>query len=535
MQRTRVKRNLVPTIESFEPRIVLSRPSIVQVAVNPVVSVKDFGAVGDGITDDAPAIQRALDAGGTILVPAGDYRLGSTLAIKSDNTTLVGEGSASMLRLMDNIKKTVIMLPVDYVSLGGLEPSLVVNNVKISNLTISGNHNGLAEPGQSDYFGIMVLQANNVVISNVDLHDFPSDGISVSNGSQPVRNITIENSRIKSRRNGIHIGFVDGAIIRNNYIVDTPDQSWGPAAANAIDVEVEGYDLFGPEPHTSFVKNLLIENNLMVRQNTATAGAGVALQPAYGYIDGVTVRGNTISGHQVAFMTTGDLNIYDRPAGVMNVLVENNEFTTQPGFAVSGYPMVIQGLYNGVIQNNVMNDGGGGGFSYQGMAILQSKNLQILNNKFFLNPGTHTIFNLYWGGDSITITGNVYQTDNPVYKTDGSVTNLVVENNVNVLGSAWDETAPTLSFNLANGSTLSTATTIQVTPSEVGKVYFLVDGKPVSVDNTSPYSFSFDPKLYSVGQHTVTAVMVDSSANLSGEYSMVVNVKRGKIKGKNRH
>ncbi|HEX6044074.1 MAG TPA: carboxypeptidase regulatory-like domain-containing protein [Pyrinomonadaceae bacterium] len=43
-----------------------------------VISVADFGAAGDGVTDDGPAFQSALDAladagGGTLLVPAGRY------------------------------------------------------------------------------------------------------------------------------------------------------------------------------------------------------------------------------------------------------------------------------------------------------------------------------------------------------------------------------------------------------------------------------------------------------------------------------
>lgn len=43
------------------------------------LSVKDFGAVGDGVNDDAAAIQAAIDAvlitGGTVFIPAGYYRL----------------------------------------------------------------------------------------------------------------------------------------------------------------------------------------------------------------------------------------------------------------------------------------------------------------------------------------------------------------------------------------------------------------------------------------------------------------------------
>ncbi len=46
-------------------------------------NVKDFGAVGDGITLDTAAIQRAIDAGGIVHFPAGTYLTG-TLYLKSN-------------------------------------------------------------------------------------------------------------------------------------------------------------------------------------------------------------------------------------------------------------------------------------------------------------------------------------------------------------------------------------------------------------------------------------------------------------------
>lgn len=55
--------------------------------VGDVVSVKDFGAVGDGVTNDAVAIQSAATAGGTIYVPAGTYRVNQTINL-SHNTIL---------------------------------------------------------------------------------------------------------------------------------------------------------------------------------------------------------------------------------------------------------------------------------------------------------------------------------------------------------------------------------------------------------------------------------------------------------------
>ena len=40
-------------------------------------NVRNFGAVGDGVTLDTQAIQKALDAGGMVYFPAGTYLTGS--------------------------------------------------------------------------------------------------------------------------------------------------------------------------------------------------------------------------------------------------------------------------------------------------------------------------------------------------------------------------------------------------------------------------------------------------------------------------
>jgi polygalacturonase len=41
-----------------------------------MANVKDFGAVGDGVTDDSAAFQRAMQAGdGELYLPPGPYRV----------------------------------------------------------------------------------------------------------------------------------------------------------------------------------------------------------------------------------------------------------------------------------------------------------------------------------------------------------------------------------------------------------------------------------------------------------------------------
>jgi polygalacturonase len=61
------------------------------------LSVRDFGATGDGATKDTAAIQKALDrcgvlGGGEVLFPAGTY-LSGAIALRSNTTLRLGEGA----------------------------------------------------------------------------------------------------------------------------------------------------------------------------------------------------------------------------------------------------------------------------------------------------------------------------------------------------------------------------------------------------------------------------------------------------------
>jgi len=51
----------------------------VQAKLRETVSVKDFGAVGDGVADDTAAIQAAVDTGKAVFFPIGNYRITSAL------------------------------------------------------------------------------------------------------------------------------------------------------------------------------------------------------------------------------------------------------------------------------------------------------------------------------------------------------------------------------------------------------------------------------------------------------------------------
>ncbi len=68
----------------------------VQTKLRESVSVKDFGAVGDGVTDDTAAIQAAVIAnpGKTIFFPQGNYLVSSTIDLTGLRVRLAGDGTA---------------------------------------------------------------------------------------------------------------------------------------------------------------------------------------------------------------------------------------------------------------------------------------------------------------------------------------------------------------------------------------------------------------------------------------------------------
>ncbi len=89
---------------SFLPAGAGAVPSTIEKKLRECVSVKDFGAVADGVTNDRAAFQAAVDhvqsiGGGAVLVPDGVYLVsGSAITISGSNVVLYASGYAKLLK-----------------------------------------------------------------------------------------------------------------------------------------------------------------------------------------------------------------------------------------------------------------------------------------------------------------------------------------------------------------------------------------------------------------------------------------------------
>lgn len=101
----------------YTPEGTAATPRTLQAKLRDTVSVKDFGAVGDGVTDDTAAIQAAFDSIGTITAsgyqdisakgvtlffPAGRYLVTNTLYMPS-NTRMQGTGFGTQFKFNPSV------------------------------------------------------------------------------------------------------------------------------------------------------------------------------------------------------------------------------------------------------------------------------------------------------------------------------------------------------------------------------------------------------------------------------------------------
>lgn len=139
------------------------------------VSVKDFGATGDGVTDDTTAINNALAASYHVYFPQGTYKISSTLTVSLNSAKLIGAGiNLSVITSNSTTAKCItvnasladieiagltLTRSVTAASGGtGLDVSLGTTRAKIHDLIIQSQYIGihLGPTGYSEFYDTVV-------------------------------------------------------------------------------------------------------------------------------------------------------------------------------------------------------------------------------------------------------------------------------------------------------------------------------------------------------------------------------------------
>ncbi|HFD0405411.1 TPA: phage tail fiber protein [Klebsiella quasipneumoniae subsp. similipneumoniae] len=147
------------------------------------LSVKDFGAKGDGFTDDSDSFIAAINSSAKkIVIPDGNYIISKAIPLRG-NLEISG-GVNSVLKLKDNVSKKPG-------AIFDKSDATIIENVKLSGFTIDLNRlnnwtfgapdkNGNETQGDNT-LGIGVRSINNLVLEGLTVRNSRRDGIWVVN------------------------------------------------------------------------------------------------------------------------------------------------------------------------------------------------------------------------------------------------------------------------------------------------------------------------------------------------------------------
>lgn len=213
----------------------------------PFITPQQFGAKGDGSTNDTAAIQEAFNSltdGGTIYFPPGEYIVRHCQRDPDDQQDYI----AVLVKEISNL--TVIFDNAALIKheLADVDRYTLFRFSNINGLEISG---GIIEADRDEHAdvsigygskGIHILNCNNVYIHNMEVRNIFGDciGVQGTSGKGGSNNVLIENCTLHNcYRNGITIGGVQNGTVRNCHIYDV--RGGDPEAG--IDIESEyGYN-----------------------------------------------------------------------------------------------------------------------------------------------------------------------------------------------------------------------------------------------------------------------------------------------------
>jgi len=263
-----------------------------------LVSVKDFGATGDGTTDDTPFIQAAINAFaatgfGCLYFPRGVYRITSSLTI-SFNGKVYGDGiGASVIRLDTANQNGLVLAYSGYLAVRDLEFTAGVTKILGAGIRVEGLGGSAASQTlitncrfQAQYIGIEMANAGYWTIKDCRFFEPVQFGIFVDNtqnydaGDNLIMGNTLQKTALTSTSAGIQQVASGGTKVIGNKILGFD----------------RGYALIPRVGALSVIDTQLVGNSI------EDGNTGIFIQTAN---TGTAVGQMTITGNQMSNKTNG--------------------------------------------------------------------------------------------------------------------------------------------------------------------------------------------------------------------------------------
>ncbi|MBN1934073.1 MAG: endopolygalacturonase [Anaerolineae bacterium] len=179
------------------------------------INVRDYGARGDGDSDDAPAIQAALDAGrGLVVIPYGVYRIGRTLRVPSHTHLRVHPCARLFLADGAGVDRHSFLLT-------NAQPERGDEKICIEGGIWDGNniHNPRGPDAPTSYTGVLLnfVGVRELTLRALTLRDPESYYIRLGRVQGfAVEDIRLEAPHLRPNQDGVHLGgFCEDGVIRN--------------------------------------------------------------------------------------------------------------------------------------------------------------------------------------------------------------------------------------------------------------------------------------------------------------------------------
>lgn len=331
-------------VVSYEPGFTGSVATTVADKLQQYVSVKDFGAVGNGVADDTAAIQAALDTGRSVYFPDGTYSVSSRLTVVNPNVQIYGPGIIKPSATWTGIGTTKSVLTID----------AAASNVTISGLTFDSDDTiiGSQINFQIESFAPQTMVTNCRFLNSVMIGGASGSCVAfrtTSPYSQAIGNYT-ENT------NGAI--FVQGAkcVVANNTCVDPNDVGIVLNGPQCVGCVVSG-NIIDNASFNSLSGGILVEeaaNQWVIEGNTVFGlnngiGIGAINVAVFTLARGGKIIGNVINGGS-GTTTNPATFIYHNENYIDVEIASNSLFGCPTGNAASR--MIVCAATGGAVHDN---------------------------------------------------------------------------------------------------------------------------------------------------------------------------------------